>query len=102
MLGRFTLVFSEGVKKDLKGLRAYDARILLEAIEIRLAHAPDVETKNRKRLQNLVPPFEAIAPIWQLRVGTFRIFYDINEAERYVSIRAIRRKPAHLNTEEIL
>ena len=49
-----------------------------------------------------MPPFEAILPIWQLRVGIFRVFYDVNEEERRVSIRAIRRKPAHLKTEEIL
>ncbi len=98
----FALEFSEEVKEDLEGLRAYDCRILLEAIETQLSHAPHLETKTRKRLRNLVPPFEAIPPIWQLRVGVFRVFYDVNEGERRVSVRAIRRKPAHLNTEEIL
>ncbi len=102
MSSLFTLECSEGVKEDLKGLRAYDWRILLEAIETQLTHAPHIETKKRKLLRNLVPPFEAIPPIWQLRVGAFRIFYDVNEEERRVSVRAIRRKPAHLKTEEIL
>ena len=74
MSRRFTVEFSEGVKKDLARLRAYDCRILLEAIP----------------------------PIWQLRVGAFRVFYDVNEEERRVYVRAIRRKPAHLKTEEIL
>lgn len=98
----FTVDFSEGVKKDLEGCRAYDRRILLEAIETHLTREPQVETKRRKFLRNLVPPFEAIPPIWQLRVGMFRVFYDVNEEERRVLIRAIRRKPAHLHTEEIL
>lgn len=98
----FELEFSEGVKEDLEALRAYDCRVILEAIETQLAHTPHVETKNRKLLHNLVPPFEAIPPIWQLRVGTFRVFYDVNEKERRVSIRAIRRKPTHRSTEEIL
>ena len=98
----FSLEFSEGVRGDLAGLRTYDCRILLEAIETQLTHAPHVETKNRKLLRNLVPPFEAIPPIWQLRVGAFRVFYDVNEEGRRVHVRAIRRKPAHLRTEEIL
>ena len=98
----FALEFSEGVKEDLEGLRAYDCRILFEAIETQLTHTPHVETKNRKLLRNLVPPFEAVPPIWQLRVGEFRVFYDISEEERRVYVRAIRRKPLHLKTEEIL
>lgn len=98
----FTLAFSEGVREDLERLRAYDRRILLEAIERHLTHAPHIETKKRKLLHHLVPPFEAIPPIWQLRVGIFRIFYDVNEGEHRVFVRAIRRKPRHLKTEDIL
>ena len=102
MSKRFTVALSEGVKADMEGLRAYDCRILLEAIDTHLTHAPLVETKQRKLLRNLVPPFEAIPPIWQLRVGVFRVLYDVHEEERRVYVRAIRRKPAHLKTEEIL
>ncbi len=98
---RFAILFSKGVKGDLRDLRAYDRRALLDAIEAQLTHAPNVPTRHRKLLHNLVPPFEAIPPIWQLRVGAFRVLYDINEEGRRVYIRAIRRKPAHRTTEEI-
>ena len=98
----FTIVFAERVKEDLKGLRAYDRRGLLDTIERQLTHTPNVATKQRKLLHHLVPPFEAIAPIWQLRVGAFRVFYDVSEEERWVYVRAVRRKPPHLKTEEIL
>jgi mRNA-degrading endonuclease RelE of RelBE toxin-antitoxin system len=98
----FAIVFSEGVQEDLEDLRAYDRQIVLDAIERQLTHAPDVETKKRKLLHNLVPPFEAIPPIWQLRVGVFRVFYDVNKEERRVCIRAVRKKLQHLKTEEIL
>ena len=99
---RFVVLVSEGVKDDLHDLRAYDRRVLLDAIETQLAHAPNVQVRHHKLLHNLVPPFEAIPPVWQLRVGAFRVFYDVNEEERRVYIRAIRRKPAHRKTEEIL
>ena len=75
----FTIVFAESVKEDVKGLRAYDCRLLLDTIERQLTQTPNVATKQRKLLHDLVPPFEAIPPIWQLRVGAFRVFYDVSE-----------------------
>lgn len=102
MKGAFEILFSEGVKEDLKEIRAYDRRKILDAIEAQLTRVPNSETKQRKFLPHLLPPFEAVPPIWQLRVGLFRIFYDVSEAEHRVYIRAIRQKPAHLKTEEIL
>ena len=101
-MARFTIRLSEGVEDELRVLRAYDRRILLDAIETQLAHAPTVAAKRRKLLRNLTPPFEAIPPIWQLRVGVFRVFYDVHAEARVVYVRAIRRKPAHQHTEEIL
>ena len=101
-MARFAILVSESVKSDLQTLRAYDRRMLLDAIETQLAHAPHTATKNRKLLRNLTPPFEATPPIWQLRVGAFRVFYDVEAEVRRVYIRAIRRKPAHHHTEEIL
>jgi hypothetical protein len=40
-------------------------------------------------------------PLWQLRVRQFRVFYDVNEQQRVVSIRSVREKPLHTTTEEI-
>ena len=102
MKALFAIAFSEGVKEDLEGFRAYERRLLFDTIEGQLSHTPTVATKQRKLLHHLVPPFEAIPPIWQLRVGGFRVFYDVSEEEYRVSVRAIRRKPPHLKTEEIL
>lgn len=50
----------------------------------------------------MIPPFESDPPIWELRVGEFRVFYDVDEIERIVYIRAVRHKPPHKTTEEIL
>ena len=51
---------------------------------------------------NLTPPWEAEPPIWELRVGEYRVFYDVSDEEQAVYVRAIRRKPAGQTTEEIL
>ena len=98
----FSIVFSKSVQGDLGDLRAYDREMIFDAIEAQLVHDPAVETDKRKLLQNLVPPFEAVPPVWQLRVGAFRVFYDVEKDGSRVYIRAIRRKPSHLTTEEIL
>ena len=75
--------------------------MILEGIEKMLMHEPSVETRNRKQLVSLVPPFEAVLPIWELRIRDYRVFYDVSEEERMVYVRA-RRKPAHRSTGEIL
>ena len=56
----------------------------------------------RKLLINLVPPWTADPPIWELRVGDHRVFYDVAEEEGVVCVRAIRRKRAGKRTEDIL
>jgi mRNA-degrading endonuclease RelE of RelBE toxin-antitoxin system len=74
----------------------------LDAIETQLTNTPDARTKNRKLLENLITPWEAVPPNWELRVGEYQVFYDVSEEEAVVYIRAIRRRPRGKRTEEIL
>jgi mRNA-degrading endonuclease RelE of RelBE toxin-antitoxin system len=50
----------------------------------------------------LIPPWEHAEPVWELRVGEYRIFYDVDEVASVVIVRTIRHKPPHKATEEIL
>jgi hypothetical protein len=54
------------------------------------------------RLGDFQPPWDQELPIWELRVGGYRVFYDVQERARLVTVRAIRLKPPHKTTEEIL
>ena len=63
---------------------------------------PARETRNRKILRGLTPPWEHLPPVWELRVNEYRVFYDVDEAAGQVVVRAVRRKPPHKTTEEIL
>ncbi len=47
-------------------------------------------------------PPDAVPPIWELRVGDWRVFYDVEEKAGKVFVRAVRHKPPHKTTEEIL
>ena len=74
----------------------------MDEIERQLNYTPDSPTKNRKLLRRLIPPWEAMPPVWELRVGDYRVFYDVSKEEQVVYIRAVRRKPRGKKTEDIL
>jgi mRNA-degrading endonuclease RelE of RelBE toxin-antitoxin system len=98
----FTIEFSEMVVEHLDELRPFDRERVLDEIDEQLAHQPTWETRNKKKLTGLVPPWEHVAPVWELRVGEFRVFYDVDEEESRVTVRAVRHKLPHKTTEEIL
>lgn len=98
----FRILFSRDVEKDLKRTPRHYRNTILDTIEEQLAHAPTIPTRNRKLLVNFVPPWRAISVVWELRIGDFRVFYDVNEKDKEVFIRAVRKKPHGKTTEEIL
>ena len=98
----FEIRFAESVEKDLKNIRIYYRNQILDAIEEQLAREPETRTRNRKLLDNLIPPWQTVAPIWELRVGECRVFYDVSAPESVASVRAVRRKPRGTKTEYIL
>ena len=89
-------------EEDPKKIRAYHRNQIVDAIEEQLVYTPETPMKNRKLLENLIPPWESVPPIWELRVGEYRVFYDVAPTESVVYVRAIRRKPRQAKTEDIL
>jgi mRNA-degrading endonuclease RelE of RelBE toxin-antitoxin system len=98
----FEIVYAEGVTEDLKKLRAYDRTMVLDRIDEQLVHEPTTPTRAKKIIVGLRPPWHFREPTWELRVGTLRVFYDVDEASKQVNVRAIRRKPPHTTTEEAI
>ena len=98
----YEIRFAAGAVGDLKKLRAGERRRILNDVQRQLTQEPGRPTKRIKQLRNLVPPFEPVPLIWQLRTGEYRVFYDVDEAERRVFVRAVKRKPPHRMTEDIL
>jgi mRNA-degrading endonuclease RelE of RelBE toxin-antitoxin system len=94
--------FAEGVEQDLRKTRLYYRNQIFDAIEEQLTYEPDRATRNRKLLKNLNPPWQAVAPIWELRVNEYRVFYDVSPTEPVVSVRAVRKKSRGRKTEDIL
>ena len=98
----FEIEYAEGVANDLKLITAYQRAIILDRIDEQLSHQPAIETKVKKKIVGLRPPWHHEEPLWQLRVNEFRVFYDVNEEARKVVVRAIRRKPPQATAEEIV
>lgn len=98
----YLIRFAVDVVRDLKKLSAYRRNLVLDAIKTQRSHEPTSPTKHRKLLVNLIPPWDAVPPVWELRVGEYRVFYDVSEEENTVYVRAIRRKPRGKRMEEVL
>ncbi len=98
----YEVQFAESVRTELAEVKPYQRRPIINAIENQLPHQPNVVTRNRKQIQGSIPDFGATVPIWELRVGDYRIFYEVRDEPRIVEVLAIRFKPPHSTTEAIL
>ncbi|MBH8573416.1 type II toxin-antitoxin system RelE/ParE family toxin [Nostocaceae cyanobacterium CENA369] len=60
-----------------------EQRIIITTITEQLSYEPTVPTRNRKEMRpNLVA-------VWELRIDSFRVYYDVDEEESIVDIRAV-------------
>jgi len=98
----FKIEVARSAAAELKGLRPFDRKRLLDEMEKHLTHEPTVITRNRKCLGPLPAGFEHIPPIWELRAGEYRVFYDVDAQAEKVFVRAVRRKEPHQTTEDIV
>ena len=97
----YEILVHELAADEIASLRAYDQRRILEAIEQQLSHEPTVPTRRRKCLIGLLPSFEHLLPVWELRVGSFRVFYDVDDSSSQVHVRAVRHKNPFQQTHDI-
>lgn len=84
----FKLIYAAQVKDHLKFIERKHHSLIRETIESQLRFEPDVETRNRKPVEQPA----AIETDWELRFGPnnrFRAFYTINISQREVYMVAI-------------
>jgi hypothetical protein len=84
----FKLIYAAQVKDHLKTIARKYHSLIRDTIESQLRFEPDVETKNRKTIEQPA----AVAADWELRFGPnnrFRAFYTINIGHGEVYIVAI-------------
>lgn len=88
--------------RELQSTPVFYRRLIVAAIESQCAYEATKVTKNRKCLEGLVPNFEHEPPVWELRIQNWRVFYDVDEEEKTVTIRAVRLKSQGQTTGEIV
>ena len=78
--------FTSEAREHLSALRARERKMVLAGIERALSYEPIRETRNVKMLRpNPLSRYE-------LRVGSFRVFFDVLETAREVLILAVGKK----------
>lgn len=97
----YAVRFSELARDHLAEMRPFQRNRVLDAIDAQLQSRPAVVTARRKVLVGATPSFEHVQPVWQLRVGDFRVIYDIDPRAHEVTIRAVLYK-GKKTTGEIL
>ena len=86
----YEIEFTAEALKDLKALPKNEQQEVLSGIEAQLRHEPAVPTRNRKQLRD-----NDVAE-WELRIGRFRVFYNVYEEILIVSVEAVGFKVANL------
>ncbi|PJB62572.1 MAG: plasmid stabilization protein ParE [Armatimonadetes bacterium CG_4_9_14_3_um_filter_58_7] len=81
---KFSIEYAEGVARDLRAISTHYRQQILDTIDKQLIHLPLEETRNKKILAGLEPPWEYLPPVRELRVGDYRVFYDVEEVEGIV------------------
>lgn len=85
-MAKYTIGFTQNALEDLAWFKKNEQNEIRDGIYENLEHEPAMEARHRKRLR----PNETAE--WELRLGNFRVFYDVDEAVRIVAIEAVAEK----------
>lgn len=83
----FQIEYFPDAIQDLSGIRAFGRKQIAEAIRLHLSHRPQQESKSR--IKRMAQPFWSE---YRLRVGEFRVYYDVDEASQFVNVLRILEK----------
>ena len=98
---KYRVIVRPQAKAEIEVLRVFDQRKITDAIKANLIDEPKTETRNKKLLRGLIPAFEHEPPVYELKVGEYRVLYDVTDERQVVFVRAVRRKSGGMTTEEI-
>jgi mRNA-degrading endonuclease RelE of RelBE toxin-antitoxin system len=94
----FRIELTEEARGDVLSYATPERKLITAGIRMQLSHQPLVATKNRKPLRP-----NPVAP-WELRISRFRVFYEVDEPARRVTILAVGHKEhslLYLRGEEV-
>ena len=91
----YEIVLNDNAAARLSNIRKFDRTKIRDAIELHLRYEPTRES--RSRIKKLIQP--AISQ-FRLRVGEFRVYYDVAEELREVRVVQIQQKGTGVTPRE--
>jgi len=85
-MASYRIEVTEEAKGDLSYYTACERKLIVSGIREQLTHQPHIETKNRKPLRD-----NPIAS-WELRVGKYQVFYEVDDTVNTVSVVSVGHK----------
>jgi mRNA-degrading endonuclease RelE of RelBE toxin-antitoxin system len=85
-MAAYTIDVSDDAKVDLSFYTAFERKIIVSSIRTQLQYQPLTETRRRKKLRD-----NPVAT-WELRIGRYRVFYEVVQTTATVSIVAVGLK----------
>lgn len=82
----YDIEYSQDTLEDLQWFRKNEQNMIIDGIERQLRYEPTVETRNRKQMR-LNETAE-----WELRIGDFRVLYNVDGQVRIVEVQRIGEK----------
>lgn len=82
----FRIAFTSSALDDTQWFRKREQKVILDNTEEQLTYQPNVETRNRKKLR----PNQVAE--WELRIGQYRVFYDVEADMNTVEVNTVGYK----------
>jgi mRNA-degrading endonuclease RelE of RelBE toxin-antitoxin system len=86
MADPYTINVTDGAAGDLEALSTYAQRIVIDGLALHLRHQPMQGTRR------IVPLRPNPVATWELRLGDYRVLYDVDEASRMVTVLVVGEK----------
>lgn len=83
----YHVVYSPNAQRDLSSIRRFDRNAILDAIQKHLCSEPLKES--RSTIKKMDQPFWSQ---YRLRVGDFRVYYDVDEDQEVVTVLRVLMK----------
>ena len=93
--GTYEIRYADEAVDDLRGAAPLPSSPGMEGIELHLRHQPKFISKSR--IKAMVQPFWSQ---YRLRIGEFRIYYDVNDEDLVVNVLRVLMKTTNPTQRE--
>lgn len=90
----FIIVYALEAVSDIRQLRAFDRSKVVDGIKLFLEHSPTKVSKSR--IKKMTQPYWSQ---YRLRIDDFRVYYDVDELRREVSVLRVLEKTKESSPE---